>query len=120
MTNGYAGVLATFIFSGLLTALMVTLASLLGPKPKSNPAKALPYETGVVPFSLPAKRRIPVHFYVMAMIFIIFDVEIAFLFPWAVIFRELGWIGFLEVSVFTFFILLAYVYARKKKALEPN
>ncbi len=119
MTNGYLGIVFTFIFAGLLTGLMVFLASVLGRK-KMTPEKAIPYETGKDPFSLPGKMRIPVHFYVIAMIFIIFDVETAFLFPWAVLLKELGWIGFVEISVFVFFILLAYLYAWKNKALDVN
>lgn len=117
--QNYLGVLFTFIFSGLLTGIMVFLASTLGQKPaKVTPAKYIPYETGKIPFSLPGKIRFPVHFYVIAMIFIIFDVELAFLFPWAVLFRELGWLGFVEILFFVFFILLAYAYAWKNKTMD--
>lgn len=117
MIQDYLGVFFIFIFAALLTALMLVLAQILGPK-KQSAAKDIPYETGVDPFTLPGKTRIPVHFYVIAMIFIIFDVEIAFLFPWAVLFKELGWTGFVSILIFTFFVLLAYFYAWKSKSLE--
>ncbi len=117
MGNDYTGIAITFIFTAVFTGIMVFLASVLGPK-KRSAAKDIPYETGKDPFSLPSKLRIPVHFYVIAMIFIIFDVELAFLFPWAVLFRELGWIGLVEIFLFVFFILLAYAYAWKNKTLD--
>ncbi len=117
--NAYIGVITTFVFAALLTGFFIFLTSVLGPK-KRNALKDIPYEAGKDPFALPGKMRFPVHFYVIAMIFIIFDVEIAFLFPWAVLFRELGWTGFLSVAAFVFFIVLAYVYAWKSGALEVN
>lgn len=119
MQNGYIGVLVMFTLSAVLTGLIVLLASILGPKKKS-PGKDIPYEAGKDPFSLPHSARTSVHFYVIAMVFIIFDVELAFLFPWAVIFRELGWIGFAQVLFFIFFVLLAYLYAWKNKALDTR
>ena len=117
MLNSYIGVLMMFSLSAILTGLMIFLASVLGPK-KDSPGKQIPYETGKDPFSLPFSARTSVRFYIVAMIFIIFDVELAFLFPWAVLFRELGWIGFVEISIFIFFVLLAYLYAWKNKVLD--
>ncbi len=117
MENSYTGVLITFLFAAAVTALMVTLTSVLGPKRRS-PTKDIPYETGKDPFTLPSKARISIHFYLIAMIFIIFDVEIAFLFPWAVSFREFGWAGFLSIALFVFFILLGFWYAWKNNALD--
>ena len=117
--NDYTGVVIFFVLSALLTGLLICLATVLGPKRKLA-ERQTPYECGKDPFELPFGRRTSVHFYLLAMIFIIFDVEIAFLFPWAVLFRQLGWAGFLEICFFVFFILLAYVYARKHKALEVH
>ena len=108
-----------FFLSAVLTGLIVFLASVLGPK-KSSPEKDIPYETGKDPFFLPHSMRTSVRFYVIAMIFIIFDVELAFLFPWAVLFRELGLAGFAEVLLFIFFVLLAYAYAWKNKVLDSH
>lgn len=119
MKNDYTGVLIMFFFSAILTGVMIFLASVLGPKRKSL-GKDIPYEAGKDPFSLPHSMRTSVRFYIVAMIFIIFDVELAFLFPWAVLFHELGWKGFIEVFIFIFFILLAYLYAWKHKALDSH
>ena len=112
----YAGILIMAIVSGTMVALFLFLATVLGPK-RPNPVKAKPYECGMEPLSLPSKR-LPVHFYLVGMLFIIFDVELAFLFPWAVLFRKLGFAGFIEIAVFVFFILLGYIYALKKGVLE--
>ena len=117
MLHDYIGVVVIFIFSLALSGAMIYLGSILGPK-KPNSAKDLPYECGVDLLTNPGHRKLQVHFYLIAMIFIVFDVELMFLFPWAVLFRELGWMGLVHVSIFIFFILLAYIYAWKKRALE--
>ncbi len=114
----YTGIIILAAFAAILTGLFVFLASVLGPK-RPNPAKDEPYECGEKPFSLP-EGGLPVHFYLIAMLFIIFDVELAFLFPWAVLFKKLGFAGLIQMSVFVFFILVGYVYALKKGALEPS
>lgn len=112
----YAGILILSVFALALVYLFVFLASVLGPK-RPNPVKEEPFECGEEPFTIP-KRGVPAHFYLIAMLFVIFDVELAFLFPWAVLFKKLGWVGLIEVSVFVFLILVGYVYALKKGALE--
>ena len=114
----YAGILTLAFFAALVTGLFVLLASNLGPK-KPNPTKNEPFECGEKPFSLPW-RQMPVHFYLIAMLFIIFDVELAFLFPWAVLYKKLGLIGLVEMSVFVFFILVGYIYAVRKGAIETQ
>ena len=114
----YNGILILAFFAALITGLFIFLASTLGPK-RSNPVKNEPFECGEKPFSLPS-RQLPVHFYLIAMLFIIFDVELAFLFPWAVLYRKLGLIGLVEMSVFVFFILVGYVYALRKGAIDPE
>lgn len=95
---------------------MILLTSLLGPK-RPNPVKDEPFECGVAPFELP-QGKFSVKFYLVAMLFIIFDVEIVFLFPWAVIFQDLGVVGFMEMLVFLAVILLGFWYVWKKGALE--
>ena len=102
--------------AGSVTLLFLVLASTLGPK-RPNPVKAEPFECGEAPFPQ-ANKRFAIHFYQIGMLFIIFDVELAFLFPWAALFRELGFVGLVEVAVFVFFIVLGYLYALKKGALE--
>jgi NADH-quinone oxidoreductase subunit A len=89
---------------------------LLGTK-RPNPVKAQPFECGKDPIALPA-GRLPVHFYVVAMLFVVFDVELVFLFPWAVLARELGWFGLLEMGAFLLIVVAGFVYAWKHGALE--
>jgi NADH-quinone oxidoreductase subunit A len=112
----YLAIIFTFIFTLGLAALLLTLPKFLSPKVPSE-AKSKPFECGNEPFSLPG-GQMPVHFYIVAMLFIVFDVELVFLFPWAVLFRDLGIFGLLEMAVFMGFVVLGYCYVLKKKALE--
>ena len=95
---------------------MLVSNSLLGPK-KPNLVKSQPFECGVEPIALPA-GRLPVHFYIVAMLFVVFDVELVFLFPWAVLVRELGWFGMLEMGFFLTIVVAGFLYAWKQGALE--
>ncbi len=104
-------VLATLFAAGSFLA-----SSLLGPK-KAHAAKAAPYECGIVPRQEPADR-FPVRFYLVAMIFIIFDIEIIFLYPWAVIFRQLGLFGLVEMIVFAIAVFVSFVYLISNGALD--
>jgi NADH-quinone oxidoreductase subunit A len=97
--------------------LSLTASSLLRPN-KPTPAKLAPYECGIEPERLPKGERFSVKFYVVAMLFIIFDVEIIFLFPWAVGFRQLGLFGLIEMAVFIGLVFVAYVYVWKKGGLD--
>ena len=97
--------------------LSLTASSLLRPN-KPTPAKLAPYECGIEPERLPKGERFSVKFYVVAMLFIIFDVEIIFLFPWAVGFRQLGLFGLVEMAVFIGLVFVAYVYVWKKGGLD--
>lgn len=114
----YIGILFFIFFAASLVGLFIFLTSVLGPK-RPNPAKDTPFECGEAPLRLPGGQT-AIHFYLIAMLFIIFDVEIAFLFPWAVSFRKLGFGGFVSISVFVALILLGYFYALKKGALDPE
>ena len=105
-----------FIFAAGIASLFIFLASVLGPK-RPNPVKAEPFECGEKPFALP-EGRLPVRFYLVAMLFVLFDVELVFFFPWAVVYRQLGVFGFIEMLVFLFFLVLGFLYAWKKGALE--
>ena len=106
-----AGLAAVFAASSL------AVSSLLRPH-KPTPAKLAPYECGIVPEHLPRTERFPVKFYVVAMLFIIFDIETIFLFPWAVAFRSLGLFGLLEMVVFIAMVFVAYIYVWKRGGLE--
>ena len=84
---------------------------------KPNPVKAAPYESGV-PDVVAVKPRYTPRFYVVAMLFVIFDIEAVFIFPWAVIFDGLGVYGFVEMLSFILLLFAGYIYAWKKGALE--
>lgn len=92
-------------------------SSVLGPKRQETAAKIGPYECGIVPDKEPAER-FPVRFYLVAMIFIIFDIEIIFLYPWAVLFGKLGTFGLGEMVVFSIAVLVSFVYLISNGALD--
>ncbi len=116
----YLGLLVTFLIAVSIAALIIFLNGLLGPKNKSSKSKSEPFECGVAPVD--SGRNQPagfsVKFYLIAMFFILFDVEIVWLFPWAVILRELKWIGIIEMFSFLAVLALGFIYAWKKGALE--
>ena len=112
----YVGILILAVLSGMVATLMLIANRFLGPR-KPNPVKAQPFECGVDPIALPA-GRLPIHFYIMAMLFVVFDVELVFLFPWAVVMRELGWLGLVEMALFLAIVVAGFVYAWKNGALE--
>ena len=116
MGTEYLGILIMFLLAAGIGGAFLLLASTLGPK-RPSPAKAEPFECGKEPFGLPA-GRFSVKFYLVAMLFILFDVELVFLFPWAVVYRTLGLYGFLEMLVFIGIVALGFIYAWKKGALE--
>jgi NADH-quinone oxidoreductase subunit A len=103
------------IVLGLLGAL-VTLSFVLGPS-KPHRKKLAPYESGIIPDS-PAHRRLTVRFYLTAMLFIIFDVEAIFFYPWAVLMRQLGWFGLIEMLVFMGILLIALAHIWRKGGLD--
>ncbi|HLN18355.1 MAG TPA: NADH-quinone oxidoreductase subunit A [Acidimicrobiales bacterium] len=103
---------------GLVFASGSFLASgLLGPRKQPTAAKIAPYECGIVPSREPP-QRFPVRFYLVAMIFIIFDIEIVFLYPFAVIFRQLGTFGLVEVIVFAVVVFVAFLYLVSNGAIS--
>jgi NADH-quinone oxidoreductase subunit A len=103
------------IVLGLIGAL-VTLSFVLGPN-KPHKAKLAPYESGIVPDS-PAHKRLSVRFYLTAMLFIIFDVEAVFFYPWAVLLRQLKWFGLIEMLVFMGILLIALAHIWRKGGLD--
>jgi NADH:ubiquinone oxidoreductase subunit 3 (chain A) len=106
------GALAAVFAVGSLVA-----SALLGPH-RPNPVKLSAYECGNDPVRLPRGERFSVKFYVVAMLFIIFDIETIFLFPWAVTFRQLGLFGLGEMAVFIGLVLVAYVYIWRKGGFD--
>ena len=110
-----------FIFVGLLVGVALPLAGgvlsrLLGVH-RPDPAKLSPYECGFEAFE-DARMRFDVRYYLVAILFILFDLEIAFLFPWAVVLREIGTFGFLAMLVFLAVLIIGFIYEWKKGALE--
>src|SRR5437660_1616710 len=105
-----------FGLATLFAVASVYVASKMGPH-KPSPAMEAPYECGITPERL-SNERFPVRFYLIAMLFIIFDVEIVFFYPWAVIFRELRLFGLAEMGVFVGLLLVAYVYIWQRGGLD--
>jgi len=99
-----------------LASLMVALGNLFGPR-RPTDRKSSPYESGMAPIG-PGTRRVPVRFYMIAVLFILFDIEVVFFLPYAVVLRQLGWFGIIEMFLFIAILLVGYVYAWKKGALE--
>jgi NADH-quinone oxidoreductase subunit A len=117
MLSSYLPVL---LLAGLVAAFAVFslgASSLLRPK-RPTPLKLSPYECGIEPERIPKTERFPVKFYLVAMLFIVFDIETIFLFPWAVSFRRLGLFGLVEMVVFIGLVFVAYVYVWKKGGLD--
>lgn len=112
----YAGIAVLLSLATGLALVFLILTSVLGPK-KPSAVKSEPFECGMAPIT-PPKGRHSVKFYITGMLFILFDVELIFLFPWAVLYRELGVFGFLEMTLFLVILLVGFIYAWKKGALE--
>jgi NADH-quinone oxidoreductase subunit A len=116
-------ILVKVLIATLVALGVIAISNFLGTK-RPTPAKLAPYESGMVPVGM-AWRRFPIKFYLTAMLFVIFDVEIIFFYPWAVSLRFMKqggsgviWFGLIEMLVFMAFLLLGYVYVLKKRALE--
>lgn len=112
----YAPVFVFFVVAAILPVVALVIAWVLRPT-SVNAAKLDAYECGVPP-SGEARARYPIRFYIIAVLFVIFDVETIFLFPWAVKYRQLGVFGFATMLVFLGILLIGFAYAWKKKALE--
>jgi len=109
--------IALMIFLATAVALIaIGLGYLFGPR-KESEVKSTPYESGIAPYGA-GTRRMPVRFYLIAVLFILFDIEVVFFLPWAVTFRQLGLFGLFEMVVFVAILLVGYFYAWKKGALE--
>jgi NADH-quinone oxidoreductase subunit A len=117
----YAAIATLILVTALVAVIAIVLGGLFGPK-RPSAKKMMPYESGMTPIG-PGTRRIPVRFYLVAVLFILFDIEVVFFLPWALIFRNSvaqgdGLFLFIEMLVFVGILLVGYVYAWKKGALE--
>jgi len=112
----YLPVVAMAVLATAFAAISLLMSRLLAPRRKTS-AKYAPYESGILP-SRDVPQRFPVTFYLVAMIFIVFDIEIIFLYPWAVIYRDLGAFGLWEILVFAVAVFVAFVFLISKGALD--
>ena len=116
MPGDFLPIAVLIILATGLAFLVVLLGHLFGPR-RPHPTKAAPYESGMKPYG-PGRRRMPVHFYLIAVLFILFDIEIVFLLPWAVVLREIKLLGLIEMVIFIIVLLVGLLYAWKTGALE--
>lgn len=113
----YLPILLLFVLALIFAVGSFIASHVLGPGGHLNPAKVGPYESGIAPRREPAPR-FPVRFYLVAMIFIIFDIEIVFLYPFAVIFQQLALFGFVEMGTFAVVVFIAFAYLVSEGALD--
>src|ERR671931_2216294 len=106
--QGWLSILIMIALGAGFALISVLLSNVLGPR-KPTPEKAAPYECGMPPVG-DARERQSVKFYLVAMIFLLFDIEIAFLYPWAIALRALGWFGFIQIVTFFIILVVGYVY----------
>jgi NADH-quinone oxidoreductase subunit A len=116
MLDSFLPILTLIIFALGFAFASILLSGLIGQK-KPSEVKLAPYECGMPPVGS-ARERFSVKFYIIAMLFIVFDIEVVFMYPWAVMFKRLGMFGFVEMGVFILILLVGYVYVWKKGALE--
>ncbi len=116
MLTSYLPILIILVFSIGLAGALLGVSHLLGPRRYSE-RKLEPYECGIPPVG-DARERFSVKYYMVAALFILFDVEVVFLFAWAVVFKKLGVLAFVEIMAFLIVILAGYFYIVKKGALE--
>jgi NADH-quinone oxidoreductase subunit A len=108
--------LIVFLALGLAIGGLMTVLTLIGPR-KPNRTKSLPYESGILS-TRPAKQRFSIDFYLTAMLFIVFDIELAFFYPLAVVLKDVGTAAVIELVIFVAILLVGYVYVWRKGALE--
>jgi len=114
--TAYLPILVMLVLATVFAAASFAASTFLAPK-RPTAAKVAPYESGIVPEYEPAER-FPVKFYLVAMVFILFDIELVFLYPWAVVFRQLEIFGLIEMGVFLLAIVVAFAYVLSAGALD--
>jgi NADH-quinone oxidoreductase subunit A len=116
MPGEFLPIAVLIVLATILALLVVLIGHLFGPH-RPTMRKGAPYESGMRPYG-PGQRRVPIHFYLLTVLFILFDIEIIFILPWAIVLRELRIFGLIEMAIFILILLIGYVYAWKKGALE--
>lgn len=114
--SAYIPILVLFLVALFIAVFVIVVNNLLGPK-KLTRRKLMPYESGMEPIGS-AQRRFPVKFHVAAMLFILFDIEVIFFFPFALVYKQLSWFGLAEMGVFMLILLVGLVYIFKREALR--
>lgn len=114
--DSYLPIFILFVLALAFAGISILASKLLAPQ-RPTSAKQMPYECGIVPRAEPP-QRFPVRFYLIAMIFVIFDIEIIFLFPWAVVYDQLGRFGLVEIIVFAASVFFSFVYLIANGALD--
>jgi NADH-quinone oxidoreductase subunit A len=112
----YLPVVTMAVLAVVFAAVSLLMSKLLAPR-RSTTAKRAPYESGILP-ARDNPERFPVHFYLVAMIFVVFDIEIIFLYPWAVLYRDLGVFGLVEILVFAVVVFVSFIYMISNGALD--
>lgn len=116
MLSDYLSVLVLFVLVSAIGLAAVNIPHLVAPR-RPSLAKLAPYESGMSPIG-PAWRRVPIRFYLTAMLFVLFDVEVVFFYPWAVALHRLKAFGLVEMAIFAGLLLLGYAYVWRKGALR--
>ena len=112
----YVAIALMIVLATIVALVAIGLGTLFGPR-KPSEAKSMPYESGMNPYG-EGTRRMPIRFYLIAVLFILFDIEVVFFLPWAIVFRQLGVFGLIEMIIFIVILFVGYIYAWKKGALE--
>jgi NADH-quinone oxidoreductase subunit A len=116
MSREYLPLVVLIFLATALAGLVVIIGHVFGPRHQTL-RKSMPYESGMKPIG-PGARRMPVRFYLVAVLFILFDIEAIYFLPWAVVFRKLGLYGLVEMLIFVAILMVGYIYVWKKGALE--
>ena len=117
MLSQYIPVIVGILWAALLAAALIGVSLLFGPN-RPTPEKRSTYECGIDPMIGDARARFSIKFYVVAVLFLLFDVEVVFMYPWAVLLRKLGLLGLIEMMTFLLVLVVAFVYVWKKGALN--
>lgn len=117
--NPYLGILLLTVAAGGFLLTMVLLASFIGPK-KVTKTKQMPWECGAIPVGSVREQRFNIRFYLVAMLFILFDIEVIFMYPWAVVLEEMGMFALLQMLSFMAVLVVGLIYVWKKGVLNWN
>ncbi len=112
----YVSILMVFAVAAVVAGALLGLPALIAPR-RASAVKAEPFECGQTPLALP-EGRFAIKFSTIAIFFIIFDIELVFVWPWAALYRRLGWFGFVEMAVFLGILMLGFLYIWQKRGLE--